>query len=564
MLIALPLLAQSHRGASVLAIPPNEVPPLSILTLSSSVNPSPAPFVERAGPGTGWGYLETARGTYAFSGLDGYVSQAESMNAPVLLTLFHFPTWANGTTNNATEPTDLYGSGTVSAPVAVACQGVLSGTTTTDCQLKEFMTALMQHECGVTSAPSTPLVGVCKIKYFETANEFNSNNYWVNSYQDWAQISYDEAGVIRQYCGDCQVIAGSTSAGGDGYNPAGGSAQYDQSLLTMLTDWGALPGFKAPDAVSFHSYAARTSVQPAPFPTTIVSDSSPLCNTTTANSSCRQSIATQVSNLRTTVLQNSAISSWAANLPIWLTEGGYGEEMQMGDMLNVSLSGNGTTVTATATHALPASWTTGTYIVMNGAAPSGFNDTSPVQITVTGTTTFTYANTTSGTSTTDGVALQVTSADEDTTATWNLRQAWVSQWIITQALQHPVSIMPYAYGDGCWMTMYGSGAHVSQCSTYPIIPTGNTPVQTALVQTLAWLVNTEFTSGLNETAETGGNVWTINLWHNGAFAQFAWWDGWQTTFNYNLFHGMTRAQNISGTVTTANTITLTNTPQLLY
>lgn len=561
------LLAFAPQRARTQTVPLPAATNFGMSSFSSHINPTPFPPLNRSCCGDKWLYLEKARGAYSWNTLDAWAAQAAANGAPQMYTFLGTPNWANGNAGPATEPDDLYGAGTASAPVPVACRNVLRGTTATDCQWKEFITALMRHECGVASQPAQPIL-TCSIRIYEIWNEFNGNGYWRNSYQDLARMAQDAAQIIRAYCGNCTILGGSVSAGGDGYNPAGGSAQYDLAELAFLEDWAALPSPSLPDAVSFHTYAARTSVWPDPWPTSIVSDSSPLCTSAnTPNVNCRRSISTQIANLRTAVLGNPAIASWAANLPIWVTEGGWGMIMQIGDEINVSLSGNGALVTATATHALPASWTTGSYILMNNAAPSGFNETSPVAITVTGSTTFTYANTTSGSSAKDGVALQVTSADYDTAATWNLRQAWVAQWMIVQALQSPQYVLGYAYGDGGWMTMYGSGAHIRQYPNNPIVPNGPTPALTAWVQTLAWLTNTVFTGSLHSTAVTGGNIWTVNLQHNGSFAQLAWFDGWQGTASYTLINGMTRAQNLSGTVTTigaGGVATLTNSPQLLY
>jgi len=56
-----------------------------------------------------------------------------------------------------------------------------------------------------------------------------------------------------------------------------------------------------------------------------VSHSSSLCSTTTPSVYCRAAIKDQVNLVNgTSVLKNTAISSWAGSLPVLITEGGYG------------------------------------------------------------------------------------------------------------------------------------------------------------------------------------------------------------------------------------------------
>jgi len=163
------------------------------------------------------------------------------------------------------------------------------------------------------------------MRYIEMWNEFNSDGYWKGTDAQLAGMSNDASTIIHEYCGDCHVVAGSVSAGGDGYHANGQPGNYTPALLDYLQAWGAISGRSLPDAVSFHAYPARTNVTPAPFPTTIVSHSSSLCSTTTPSVYCRAAIKDQVNLVNSTsVLKNTSISAWAGSLPVLITEGGYG------------------------------------------------------------------------------------------------------------------------------------------------------------------------------------------------------------------------------------------------
>ncbi len=482
----------------------------------------------------------------------------------------------NGNVHNVTNaygqpPNDIYGTGTQASPVNVACQGVLSGSTTTDCQYKEYVTALMQHECHVSSQPGTPLIGACDNRNYEMWNEFNARS-WMGNYQDIAQMSQDAAVIIRLYCGDCTIISASASAGGDGYNPTGGAGAFQSATLDYLTRWAALPSASKPNAVAYHAYPTRTTVIPEPWPTSIISSSSTLCTSrNTPNASCRTALKDQTGQLISGALQNAAISSWAANLPTWNTEWGFNLNGNLADQLSVSLSGSGTVVTATSPIALPANWITGSYIEMSRAVAAGFNTTAPctaaTQITKTGANTFTYLNATAGASTTNGIAMQVSSVCITTASTWTLRQAWLAQSMIILAKAGNAHNLAYVYNDQCWMTMFGSGSHQAGCPNDPVLPNAALPTQSAFAQAMQWLTNTIVPAAntLTSTVVAGGNLWTLNVVHNGSLAQFAWFDGWQGSYTYTYPAPYVKTQDLDGNITTLRgTVVLTNRPILLY
>jgi hypothetical protein len=277
-----------------------------ISTIGYSVSPAQFPPVVRLCCGTTWTDMNPSNGTYNWSSLDSGLARTAGHPGSVnLLTLLKVPAWAGGSSSNNNPPSDI-GSG--------------------DNYFKNYVTALMQHLCGTSTQPPNPIVGGCSnMRYIEMWNEFNSDGYWTGTDAQLATMSNDASKIIHIYCGDCYVVAGSVSAGGDGYHANGQPGNYMPALEDYLQAWGAISGASLPNAVSFHAYPSRTTVTPAPFPTTIVSHSSSLCSTTTPSVYCRAAIKDQVNLVNSTsVLKNAAISSWAASLPVLITEGGYG------------------------------------------------------------------------------------------------------------------------------------------------------------------------------------------------------------------------------------------------
>ena len=291
--------------------------------------PSPSPTIMRPRWGAEWRQIETARGTYNFSLLDGWISTAKQHNTQILFTFLDMPSWISSDTTM--PPPDLNDANeTCEAPLA----GVKSAGG--DCMFLEFVTTLMQHTCGVTSKPAAPLTGKCSIRIFEAWNEFNDGQFWSSNYTDMAKMANDAAATVRQYCADCTILAGNTSAGGDGYNanyyhnPAV-SGQFDLALGQLLDAWHAIPNASLPNAVSFHAYGARRNVIPYPMPETNVSQGSSLCTAANVpNPNCHTAVFDETAAVRAVLQQRS----WAASLPIWNTEGGFGRNDDMTD--NVS------------------------------------------------------------------------------------------------------------------------------------------------------------------------------------------------------------------------------------
>ena len=300
----------------------------SLSTTSASVSPVPFPQDSRACCGTNVASLEATRGTFTLTPLHNFIAQAVSNGSTFWYTIQGFPTWMTGLGSvESAPPTDL--------TTVAACQNVLSGTTTTDCSMKEFVTEIMIDRTGLSSQPSTP-VSCTNLDYIEPINELNTDSVgpsstgWTGTYAQLAILMNDISSVAHAWCSNTVVIGGSVS-GIVGFHSNGADGHFDVALETVLSDWAGISGASLPDAVSFHAYPARGTVAPVPFPTTIVSNSDTACTSgNTPNVSCYIAVDAEATQIQgSAVLQNAAIAPWAKNLDVLSTEGGFGTLSQL-------------------------------------------------------------------------------------------------------------------------------------------------------------------------------------------------------------------------------------------
>ena len=287
----------------------------------------PPVAITRTNAGERWYLIEKARGQFdpdfgnLFTPGTGWVDVAAKNHTDLIYTFSHVPAWAahqEGSAPAKVAPYDIDENNET-------CQAPLAGVTSPggNCIWKEWITALMQKNCGVTSRPDHPLRDRCRIHNFEAWNEFNAPLFWDDSLEHLAKMANDMALIVRAYCGDCTIIGGSTSAGGVGRggNGPSGSGSFDTALGQFLDAWHAIPGASLPDAVSFHAYPSRTNVSYPPFPESNVSLNDPKCMADAVpNVSCDHPVAHQPAMLREVL----AARKWLpANLPIWNTESGW-------------------------------------------------------------------------------------------------------------------------------------------------------------------------------------------------------------------------------------------------
>jgi hypothetical protein len=285
------------------------------------------PVIMRTNAGERWFQIETARGVFSptFGNLflpdTGWVDTATRNHTDLIYTFNTVPKWATRESGDGPALSAPYDIDAHDEP----CLAPLAGENSVagNCIWKEWVTALLQKDCGVAVQPEHPLVGSCAIRYFEAWNEFNASNFWSDTLVHLAKMANDMAIIVRAYCGDCQIIAGSTSAGGTGRSgdDAMGSGKFDIALGEFLDAWHAQPHPSLPDAVSFHAYPARTNISLPPFPETSVSVNDARCTSANVpNVSCYVSIADQPDRVRQVLSKRSFLPR---DIPIWNTESGW-------------------------------------------------------------------------------------------------------------------------------------------------------------------------------------------------------------------------------------------------
>jgi hypothetical protein len=287
----------------------------------------PNAAIMRTNAGERWFQLELARGEFSptFGNLflpeTGWVDMAKKYHTELLYTFNTVPAWAVHGTGKEPAKTAPYDIDARDELCVAPLQGTISPAG--NCIWKEWVTALLQKDCNVKALPTHPLVGQCQIRNFETWNEFNAGGFWDDSLAHLAKMANDMAAIVRSYCGECRVIAGSTSAGGVGREGNGpkGSGAFDIALGEFLDAWHAIPHASLPDAVSFHAYPSRTNVSYPPFPETNVSVNDPKCSAVLVpNVSCSAAIVDQPNAIKRVITARPYLSS---STPIWNTESGW-------------------------------------------------------------------------------------------------------------------------------------------------------------------------------------------------------------------------------------------------
>jgi hypothetical protein len=295
----------------------------------------PNSVIMRTNAGERWFQIETARDTFSptFGNLflpdTGWVATAQKYHTDLIYTFNTVPAWA--VHNSGGDPANV-------APYDIdakseRCEGPLSGQVSADgnCIWKEWISALMQKNCNVKAQPAQSLNGRCQIRYFEAWNEFNAGLFWGDSLKHLAKMANDMAIIVRNYCGDCAIIGGSTSAGGVGRSGDGpsGSGSFEVALGEFLDAWHAIPDASLPDIVSFHAYPSRTNVGYPPFPETNVSVNDPKCTSASVpNVWCKSSIVDQPRLVRSLITGRPYLPR---STPIWNTESGW---MKNSDLLH--------------------------------------------------------------------------------------------------------------------------------------------------------------------------------------------------------------------------------------
>lgn len=508
----------------------------SLTPTSSSSSPVPYPPDLRACCGSNVAALEATRGTYTLTVLHNWITAATSNGSTFTYTIQGFPAWMTGlSATESAPPSDLH--------TFAACQNVLTGTTTTDCSMKEFITNLMMDRTGLSSQPSTP-VTCANLDYLEIINEFNtdspsgSSTGWTGTYADLATLGNDISTITHAWCSNTVVIGGSASAI-VGFHSNGADGHYDVALETLLQDWAGIINPSLPDAISVHLYPSRNNIVEMPMPTTIVSHSDATCTSgNTSNSSCYIAVKDEVNQLNTTAtLQNSSIVSWAKTLPIYSTEGGFGEVSQLG---------------GTSTTTIGAS-----YVAESMMAIAAQNPVNHMFYAADDPTWGCYWNCGSVTGVTSSGGSGMTAGTYPLSFSGGGGSGAAGTITVTTSTVTNITISSAGVGYGSTPTVTAATGGTPPTLTATI---GTSAWLFAYNQMLSWLGAHTITGTLTSTAITGGNKWSLQLDSGAAELDFcdAWLASCTTSTSFNT---QTTLANV--TSPTGGSLTLTQEPVLL-
>jgi hypothetical protein len=316
--------------------PPNDTPGMAIPNLMMNRTADwptdlgfPQPQIVRTMAGERWYLIELRRGDFSCGGKcgdnlgnlfapgTGWVPVTLAHGAQNMYTFNTVPSWAthDGSTNEAPSDIDQKDE---------ECQAPLAGQRRPEgnCIWAEWVTTLMQRNCGVHAQPAQPLVGRCNIHYFEGWNEYNAESFWKDSLAHLVKMDIDADQIIKTYCSDCYFMAGSVTAGGTGWHARAeaGSGQWNVALGQYLDAWHARSPELNPDIVSIHLYPSRDNVNPMPFPETMVSEGDPTCTrANTPNKACNQPIVSMPDTAKEVIRERKWLNP---QTPIWNTESG--------------------------------------------------------------------------------------------------------------------------------------------------------------------------------------------------------------------------------------------------
>jgi hypothetical protein len=163
--------------------------------------------------GVEWNAINTASGVYDWSGMDTWISKAQSEGVDVLYAIGDTPEWA-GSIPIGSPCLSTQGPYSCSAPKDVKSDG-----TGTDAHFSNFITALVTRYKG-------------EIAYYELWNEADCTCYWAGTTAQIVRMGQDAASIIRAIDPNAKIL--SPSAHGptmktwfDGYIAAGGAANFD-------------------------------------------------------------------------------------------------------------------------------------------------------------------------------------------------------------------------------------------------------------------------------------------------------------------------------------------------
>jgi hypothetical protein len=270
---------------------------------------------------TTWFHLEgEGRNRYDWRTLDRWLDTAHVNNVDVMYTFSRTPAWAARNAHSTCGPSrdEADCSPPSDLGTTAPCQGLLRGTSGTDCFFKEFVTSLLDHVCS-GKAPNKS----CRIVAFSCWNEPNLDGFWIGTYAESAKMCYDMVQIVKNQCKDCVTLTPDISAATTGDTKDNGdSRSYDEWFKNFLIAYRQYGNY--PDAGAVHLYAARThGIVPAPFPETFAGSG---CPHEDRSPVCPDTLLGKIDTVRALMNQNGM-----AGRPLWTTEGGWGTNSEMPD-----------------------------------------------------------------------------------------------------------------------------------------------------------------------------------------------------------------------------------------
>jgi len=207
---------------------------------------------------TGWAEINTGDGSYNWTTLDGYVSDALAHDVDLLYNLARTPTWASSKPNDnscAYDSADQGGPGQCDAPNDLNADG-----TGSDAHWIKWVSAVAARYKG-------------RIKYYEIWNEFNTNGIWSpnNTLQQLVRMEQDARCVVEGPPQGLTCNPNSTFPFGTALDPAARITTpspvgahialntVSQKLDTYFnTQVGSYKGGQFADIIAFHGYVGTT------------------------------------------------------------------------------------------------------------------------------------------------------------------------------------------------------------------------------------------------------------------------------------------------------------------
>jgi len=175
-----------------------------------------------------WSNLNTASGVYDWTQLDSWIGTLQQYGSSLLFNVWVTPSWAS-TCPECVCFDDQEANGGCYPPNDLNSNG-----TGTDQKLKNFITALMQHE------------GPGKIKYIEVWNEPNISTEWMGTVQQLVRMTQDIRTIAKSYDPNVEILTPPET--GDG------PRSQDAPEMLWLQSYLAAGGGAYVDVITLHGY----------------------------------------------------------------------------------------------------------------------------------------------------------------------------------------------------------------------------------------------------------------------------------------------------------------------